>query len=146
MSEHEKHTEFLRQCILYDESTRRQELHERITRIQRDARCVRRAMWLMAIVTSLVVAGFLYPAILVENFPYNLPPLIINFVCALGIGSLISLLHRDECRQLVSRLLEFRLGKPATTLLRDNHAGENEARGLRKLVETAQDGLTEGIE
>ena len=46
MSEHQKHTEFLRHCILYDESAKRQELHERITQIQRDARCVRRAVWL----------------------------------------------------------------------------------------------------
>ena len=134
MSDHEKHTEFLRQCILYDESTRRQELHERITRIQRDARCVRRAVWLMAMLIALVVAGLGYEVILVDNFPSNLPPLIINLACALGIGSLISLLafmglgmvyrmkldrHREECRQLVTRLLETRLGKPVTTPLRD---------------------------
>jgi hypothetical protein len=152
MSEHEKHTEFLRQCILYDESTRRQELHERITRIQRDARCVRRAMWLMVMLIALVVAGLGYEVILVDNFPYNLPQLIINLVCALGIGSLISLLtfiglgmvyrskldqQREECRQLVSRLLESRLGKTATTPLRDNRAGEEDTRRIRELVETA---------
>ena len=134
MSEHQKHTEFLRQCILYDESARRQELHERITRIQCDARCVRRAAWLMAMLIALVVAGLGYEVILVDNFPYNLPQLIINLVCALGIGSLISLLafmglgivyrmkldqQREECRQLVARLLESRLGKPVTTPLRD---------------------------
>ena len=134
MSDHEKHTEFLRQCILYDESARRQELHERITRIQRDARCVRRATWLMAMLIALVAAGLGYEVILVDNFPYNLPQLIINLVCALGMGSLISLLafmglgmvyrrkldqQREECRQLVARLLESRLGKPLTTPLRD---------------------------
>ncbi|HXR48931.1 MAG TPA: hypothetical protein VN784_15960 [Candidatus Limnocylindrales bacterium] len=153
MSDHEKHTEFLRQCILYDESNRRQELHERITRIQRDARCVRRAVWLMAMLIALVVAGLSYEVILVDNFPYNLPQLIINLVCALGIGSLISLLtfmglgmvyrskldqQREECRQLVSRLLESRLGKPVTTPLRDNRAGEEDARRIREMVETAQ--------
>jgi hypothetical protein len=153
MSDHEKHTAFLRQCILYDESTRRHELHERITRIQRDARCVRRAVWLMAILIALVVAGLSYEVILVDNFPNNLPQLIINLVCALGIGSLISLLtfmglgmvyrskldqQREECRQLVSRLLESRLGKPVTTPLRDDRAGEEEARRIREIVETAQ--------
>ena len=153
MSDHEKHTAFLRQCILYDESTRRHELHERITRIQRDARCVRRAVWLMAMLIALVVAGLSYEVILVDNFPYNLPQLIINLVCALGIGSLISLLtfmglgmvyrskldqQREECRQLVSRLLESRLGKPVTTPLRDNRAGEEGARRIREIVETAQ--------
>ena len=149
MSDHEKHTEFLRQCILYDESARRQELHEGITQIQRDARCVRRAAWLMAMLTALVVAGLGYEMILVDNFPYNLPQFIINLICALGMGSLISLLafmglgmvyrmkldqHREECRQLVARLLESRLGKPVTTPLRDmpdNRAGEGDGRTVR---------------
>ncbi len=149
MSDHEKHTEFLRQCILYDESARRQELHEGITQIQRDARCVRRATWLMAMLIALVVAGLGYEMILVDNFPYNLPQLIINLVCALGIGSLISLLafmglgmvyrtkldqQREECRQLVARLLESRLGKPVTTSLRDlrcNRNGEGDGWTIR---------------
>ena len=149
MSDHQKHTEFLRQCILYDESTRRQELHERITRIQRDARCVRRAVWLMAMLIALVVAGLGYEMILVDNFPYNLPQLIINLVCALGIGSLISLLvfmglgmvyrikldqQREECRQLVAKLLESRLGRPVTTPLQDlrnNRNGEGDGRAVR---------------
>ena len=149
MSDHEKHTEFLRQCILYDESARRQELHQGITKIQRDARCVRRAAWLMAMLTALVVAGLGYEMILVDNFPYNLPQFIITVICALGMGSLTSLLafmglgmvyrmkldrHREECRQLVARLLESRLGKPVTTPLRnrpDNRAGEGDGRTVR---------------
>jgi len=153
MGDHEKHTEFLRQCILYDESTRRQELHERITRVQRDARCVRRAVWLMAMLIALVVAGLSYEVLLVDNFPYNLPQLFINLVCALGIGSLICLLtfmglgmiyrskldqQREECRQLVARLLESRLGKPVTTPLQDNRAGEEELRRTREMVKTAE--------
>jgi len=107
----------------------------------------------MAMLIALVVAGLSYEVILVDNFPYNLPQLIINLVCALGIGSLISLLtfmglgmvyrskldqQREECRQLVSRLLESRLGKPVTTPLRDNRAGEEDARRIREMVETAQ--------
>ena len=149
MSEHEKHTEFLRQCILYDESARRQELHQGITKIQRDARCVRRAVWLMAMLTALVVAGLGYEMILGDNFPYNLPQFVINIICGLGLGSLISLLafmglgmvyrmkldrHREECRQLVARLLESRLGKPVTTPsqdMRDNCAGNGDGRTTR---------------
>jgi len=146
MSEHQKHTEFLRQCILYDESARRQELAEGISRIQRDAHCVGRAAWLMAMLTALAVACFGYGAVLVENFPYNTQHFIINIICALGVGSLISLLafvglgmvyrrkldrRREECRQLVARLLESRLGKPVTTPLRDmrdNRAGGGDGR------------------
>jgi hypothetical protein len=149
LSEHQKHTEFLRQCILYDESARRQDLHEGISRIQRDARCVQRAVWLMAMLTALTVAGLGYGMILVDNFPYNLPQFIIDLVCALGLGSLISLLafmglgmvyrmkldqRREECRQLVARLLESRLGKPVTTPLRDrrdNRVGAGDDRTVR---------------
>ncbi len=146
MSEHQKHTEFLRQCILYDESARRQELHEGISRIQRDARCVRRAVWLMAVLIALVVAGLGYELILVDNFPYNLPQFIINIICGLGLGSLISLLafvglgmvyrmkldrQREECRQLVARLLESRLGRPVTTPLRDHRVGREDGGIVR---------------
>lgn len=134
MSEYQKETEFLRRCILYDESAGRQELEEGITRIQRDARSVRRAVWLMGILTALALAILGYGVILVDNFPYNTPRFIVNTICELGTGSLISLLafmgvgmvyrrrldrRREECRQLVARLLESRLGKPVSTPLRD---------------------------
>jgi hypothetical protein len=161
MSDHEKHTEFLKRCIHYDESARRQELMEEIIRIQRDAHCVRRAVWLMAILAALAVFGFGYGMILGQNFPYNAPQFIVNLICALGLGSLISLLtfaglgmvyrrkldqHREECRQRVAKLLESRLGKPVTTPLRDNRAAEEEGCRIRELVETAPGNLTGRIE
>ena len=146
MSEHQKHTEFLRQCILYDESAKRQELLAGIGQIQRDARCVRCAVWLMAILTALVVAGLAYGTVLVDNFPYNVPQFIVNLIYALGLGSLISLLafvglgmvyrwkldqRREECRQRVARLLESRLGKPVTIPSGDNRAGKGDCRTVR---------------
>src|ERR1017187_8658547 len=130
MSEHQKHTEFLRHCLRYGESTEHQKMEKRISQVQRDARCVRRAVWLMAMVTALVVAGLGYGTVLVDNFPYNAPQFIVNLIFALGLGSLISLLafvglgmvyrwkldqRREECRQRVARLLESRLGKPVAT-------------------------------
>jgi len=148
MSEHQIHTEFLRQCILYEESAGRQELEEGINRVQRDARCVRRAAWLMAILAALVVAGIGYGTVLVDNFPYNAPQFIVNLIFALGLGSLISLLafaglgmvyrkkleqQREECRQRVARLLESRLGKPVTTPWRDGSVG-NGSIGTVKVV------------
>ena len=149
MSEHQRETAFLRQCILYDESARRQELEEGITQIQRDARCVRRAVWLMAVLMLLAMVGLGYAAVFLNNFPYNTSQHIINIICALGVGSLISLLafvglgmvyrkkldqRREECRQLVTRLLESRLGKPVTTPLRDlrdNRVGERDGRTVQ---------------
>jgi hypothetical protein len=103
----------------------------------------------MAMLIALVVAGLGYEVILVDNFPYNMPQLIINLVCGLGMGSLISFLafmglglvyrmkldrHREECRQLIARLLESRLGKPVTTPwqdIRDNRASEGNGRTFR---------------
>ena len=134
MSDHQKHTEFLRECIRYDESARRQELMTEIVRIQCDARCVRRAVWLMAMLAALALLGLGYGTILVDNFPYNTPQFIVNLVWALGLGALISLVafmglgmvyrwklnqRREECRQRVARLLESRLGKPVATPLLD---------------------------
>ena len=146
MSEHQKHTEFLRQCIRYDESAKRQELAEGISRIQYDMRCVQRAAWLMAILTALAVAGLVYPAILVENFPYNVPQFVVNLIFAVGLASLFCFLvfmglgmvyrmkldqRREECRQLVTNLLESRLGKPVTTPLRDNQVGAEDGGSVR---------------
>jgi hypothetical protein len=102
--------------------------------------CVRRALWLMAILTALVVAGLGYGVILVDSFPDNMSQFFINIVCSFLLGSLISILgfiglgmvyrnklnqRREECRQLVTKLLESRLGKPVSTPLRDNRVGED---------------------
>jgi len=139
MSEHQKHTEFLRHCLRYGESTEHQKLEEGITRVQRDARCVRRAVWLMAILTALVVAGLGYGTVLVANFPYSAPQFIVNLIYAVGLGAIISLVvfaglgmvyrwkldqRREECRQKVARLLESRLGKQAARSWRDNHVSD----------------------
>ena len=149
MNEHQKHTEFLRHCLHYGESDEHQALDKRITQIQRDERCVQRTVWLMAIFTALAVAVLGFPAILVENFPYNVPQFTLNLVCALGLASLVCLLvfvglgmvyrrkldqRREECRQLVTKLLASRLDKPVPTLarnLRDNRAGGRDGQTVR---------------
>jgi hypothetical protein len=111
--------------------------------------------------TALVVAGLGYGTVLVENFPYNVPQFVVNLIYALGLASLISFMafvglwmvyrlkldqRREECRQMVARLLESRLGKPIITPLRNNRAGEEEAPRIRELVETAPGSLTGRIE
>jgi hypothetical protein len=149
MSEHQKHTEFLRECLLYDDSAGHQELDKGIIQIQRDARCVWRAVWLMAMLTALSVAGLGYGAVLVDGFPYNTQPFVIDIICALGMGSLICLVvlvslgmiyrmrldqRREECRQLVTRLLESRLGKPATTPLKGMRANRFDEKDGRTIL------------
>ena len=134
MSEHQRETAFLRQCLSYDASPRRQVLEATITQIQRDGRYLRRAVWWMALLAALAAAGLGYAMVLVDNFPYNIPHLVINSLCAVGLASLICLLAfmglrivyrkkldrlREECRQLVATLLESRLSKPDTALGRE---------------------------
>jgi hypothetical protein len=126
--DHHNQTEFLKRCLHYSESAECQELKEEITRLQRDAHCVQRAAWLMAALIVLTLTGLAYATILLENFPYSAPRLIVSLLCALGVGSGISLLafvslgmvyrrrldrRREQCRQMVAKLLESRLGKPA---------------------------------
>ncbi len=52
MSDHQRETAFLRQCIHYDDTAERHNLDERLTQAQRDERCVRCAVWLMALLTA----------------------------------------------------------------------------------------------
>jgi len=130
MSAYQTDTPRLRRRIRPGERAGGQELEEEIAHIQRNARCVQRAEGLMAILTTLAVAGLGYPSILLENFPYNAPPLIMHLFYALGVGSVISLLtfaglgvvyrkkldQRAEARRrLVAKLFEPALGQPDTT-------------------------------
>lgn len=123
MSDHQSETAFLRHCDSYDASPERQELEARIAQIQRDEHCVQRAVWLMALLLALSATALGYGAALGDNFPYNTPQLVTNTICALGVGSLISLLvfavfgitcrkkldrRREECRLLVAGRLESR--------------------------------------
>ncbi len=120
---------FLRQCLLYDDTGKRHQLEESITQLQRDERCVRRAVWLMGLLTALAAAGLCYSALFLADFPQNKSHLAIKLFGALGLASLISLLAfvafwvvhrkeldqgREECRRLAAKLLESRLGQPCT--------------------------------
>jgi hypothetical protein len=135
MSEHKSVTDFLRHCIRYDQSTRRRELEATITQIQRDQRCVQRAVWLMGVLMLLAVVVLGYAALFVDNFPHETSRHLFHIIAALGAGSLISLLvfsclgmtyrrkldmQREECRRLIARLLETRLGNPAFSTTHDN--------------------------
>jgi hypothetical protein len=159
MNDHHQQTEFLKRCLRYEESARHQELEQQITRIQRDESCVRKAVWLMAVLTALAIAGLGYPAILLANFPYSAPQTIVDLVCVLGVASLVSLVafvvlgmvyrkmldkRREECRLLVESLLESRLGKPPATPWRERPAGD-ESRG-RAQVSAGSNGSPAGME
>jgi hypothetical protein len=86
----------------------------------------------------MAVAVLGYGTILVANFPYTAPRPFVSLIYAVGLGSLFSLLvfsvlgmvyrwkldqRREECRLIVSRLLESRLGNTVTATARDNRSG-----------------------
>lgn len=124
MNEYEKQTAFLRQCLRYAENRERQELEQGIAQNLRDDRCLRRAMWLMVLLMTLVLVGVGYGAVLVEGFFHNLSPVLFKLVAVLGLASLLSLVgfaglrvgcrhklngRREHCRRLAAGLFELRL-------------------------------------
>ena len=161
ISDYQKETEFLRQCIRYDDTVDRHNLEERITQVQRDERCVRRAVWLMALLAALAMAGLCYAAVFMADYPLNLSQftttLITKVLCALGVGSLICLLaftglgvvyrkeldqRREECRRLATNLLESRLGKPCTMplpgVVKDRENVVNGSESVASAAETVK--------
>jgi hypothetical protein len=150
MSEHKSVTDFLRHCIRYDQSTRRRELEATITQIQRDQRCVQRAVWLMGVLMLIAVVVLGYAALFVDNFPHETSRHLFHIIAALGAGSLISLLvfsclgmtyrrkldlQREECRRLIARLLETRLGNP--TFSTSNEKSPPKSSGLTETHDCA---------
>ena len=156
MSEHQKQTAFLRQCLLYDDTEERHRLEDRITQILRDERIVRRAVWLMALLAAVAMAGLGYAAVFMADYPLNVSHLTTRFVikalCVLGTGSLFCLFgflilgvifrneldhRREDCRRLALRVLEARLGQPRVT---SSAPGVKEQNGTCDRASTADFG------
>jgi hypothetical protein len=130
MRDYHRETVFLRQVLLYDDTSESQHLDQKLEQAQRDERCLNRAVWFMAILTALSLAVLCYLAFLnagdFRNYPQFAVPFILKAFCALGLGSLICLVafmglrtlyrkklehHREECRRLAAKVMESRLGK-----------------------------------
>ena len=129
LSGHQREMSFLRHLMCYDDSSERDELEKKICEAQSKERSARRAVWLMAVLTALAIVGLGYSAILSEDFPQNKTQLVMRNFFALGLASLVSLVafagfwlvclgglneQRERCRRFVTRVVESRLGKPAT--------------------------------
>lgn len=150
MTEHQRETAFLRHIILFDNTAKGRELHERIAQVQRDARCAQRAASLLVLITALMAAGLAYGVILQDNFPYAGSQFVINVMSGLGLGSLISLVVlaglwlvnrqksnrlRQECRRLVRGLLASHLGQPRISSRRDSQVQSGEREVVQGAVE-----------
>jgi hypothetical protein len=96
---------------------------EKLTRLQRELRIVKRASWLMGILIAIVVAILAFLTILVQDYPYYVQRFIMNIVLALFASFSICLLsfmalgivlciklhrQRDACRQFLMRLFTAR--------------------------------------
>ena len=129
MGDYHRETVFLKESLLYDRSTERDDLVARVTRLQRDERCVRRAVWLMTFLVAMALAGLCYSAIFLADYPLTvsrfLAPLTVKIFAALSVASLICLLafvglwmvyrreldqQRQQCRRSITNLLESQLG------------------------------------
>jgi hypothetical protein len=160
-SEHERETAFLRRCIRYETDAKGRQLDERICQIQRDERCLRRATWLMALVAALAAAGLGYGAVFSDNFPFRMSQfesqLLIKGIGTLVVGSLICLVafagiglvyrrelnqRREDCRRLVTKLLESHLGEPLS-IFRNDELKEKESVALRNRIASAPAKLSE---
>jgi hypothetical protein len=124
--------------IVCDETDERRKLEGRIWQAQRDERCVRRAAMLMALVASLDGVALAFGALYADNLGYGESGFVFKLICELGLASLICLgafvafwfiyrrkVHRlrEECRWLVTKLLESHLRKPQIAPLRGSLMG-----------------------
>lgn len=125
MSEHHKHTEFLKHCLGYDDSAKRHQMVEKLVRLQHELRIVRKAFWLVALLMVPAAIGFVFADFLLQHFSHNAQRSIMNIMLAIILGLVISLaafgvmgmvlrrkLHRqrEECHQFLKGLLAARLG------------------------------------
>jgi hypothetical protein len=121
----QKQNDFLAQCIRHDASGELHQGEERVTHAERQERCVRRAMWLMALMTALAGLGLGYSVILLYELPPYQTRIINHIFVVVGVASLMSLLafagfwtlyrqrvatRREEVRCLIMKLLADRSG------------------------------------
>ena len=141
MSEHQRETAFLRHIIRHGESAECRKLEKRIAQVQCDQRCVQRVSAVTALFPLLALAGFGYGGILEESFPYGGSEVIFRLLCVMGLASLICLVvfagllalyrlqlneMREECRQVVTKLVEAHLVKPYVASLPSGHQGSGD--------------------
>jgi hypothetical protein len=125
MSEHEKQkqSDFLACCIRHDDTGEIHKHEEKISQTQGEERCLRRAVWLMGVLSGFAVIGIGYSFILLKDVAPYYSDRVVHVFCVLTVASLLSLLafaglwflrrqelekRREACRCLVMRLLAAR--------------------------------------
>jgi len=124
----QKQNDILAQCIHDDSSGELNHDEERIRYAERQEHCVRRAMWLMALLAAFAALALGYSVILLYELPSYQTQLINHVIIVVGLASLTSLLafagfwilckhrltaRRDEERNFILKLLSDRDKKPS---------------------------------
>ena len=130
MSEHRKQSEFLKKLVLHDDSVANRSLCDRLTAAERNERCLMLACRLVGLIALVALGGIGYSAVLLPEFFDNTTHVVLRFFSALGLGSALCFLvflglwfwyraHtnriHDECRRVITAMLEARMKTSTTT-------------------------------
>ena len=130
MSEHRKQSDFLKKLVMHDDSPAHRSICERLTAAERNERCLLLACRLFGLIALVALAGVGYSAVLLPEFFDNATHVVLRFFSALGLGSALCFVvflglwfwyrgHtnriHEECRRIISAMLETRLKTTTTT-------------------------------
>src|SRR3954467_15344348 len=89
MTERQKETKFLKALILCDDSAQGRQLQDRIKSAEKDERCIRGAVGLVAVLALLSLSGLGYSAVFAPQTVQFSSFIGTKVCCALGLGSAI---------------------------------------------------------
>jgi hypothetical protein len=116
----QRDNDILNQCICKDSSGEIHQGEQEIARIEGEERCLRRAMWLVGLLSALSLLGRGYSAVLLHRWPPSQTRIIDHILIVVALASFLSLLwfggmwllkrrqlttHRETVRRVVMRLL-----------------------------------------
>ena len=154
MSERQKETRFLKTLILNEDSEHGRQLQEKITRAEKDERCIRGAVFVVLLLVLLAISGLGYSAVLVPQFKHFSSHLATKVCCAVGLGSLIclcifigywfwyrALSNRvyEECRRFLRAALEGKLKESNATVGTSHPHNQNSSVSQRETVQSKDD-------
>ena len=124
----QKDNDILAHCVRCDASGELHRAEEHITHIMGEERCLRRAMWLMAVLVSLAGVGLGYSAILLYKLEPYYTRIIDHVFNVVAVAALLSFVaftglwmrcrhrlvaRREDVRRLVMKLLADRSANPS---------------------------------
>jgi hypothetical protein len=127
MTEYRKQATFLKNLLAYSDSEEQSRLQERLAQAEKNEHCLICACRLVGLIALFGLAGLGYSAVLLPEFFNNSSHFLVQFFCALGLGSSMCLLVfvclwlyyrgsvnriHEECRRIITKMLQARLVLP----------------------------------